>query len=300
MYYVGGTQQFTHVEQDSDGNILASQPGKWASTNEAVATIDQTGLATWRGAGATELTYVIADYRRAAILHVVVHAAIPATLIASPPTVTLNEGSIAKVTLTATDIDGNPTTDFEIDNVVSSDPTAAEALIIGPQEYLVLGKLPGGCQITVFSGAISAAFNVDVLALITQPEADARYRQLSVIVPASDVAKDIPIEHGDQAGSLAIAWTRAARAHHVRMIGDLAITLSDLLPHEFAFIDVDQDGFGAHAFSLALDPALPELSWDGMITPSESPEPDTRDSYLIHNQGDRTAVIRTWTKLSTA
>jgi hypothetical protein len=53
---VGATQQFTATLLDLHGNPIAGPPVTWSSLDEAVATVDGTGLATGVGVGATTIT----------------------------------------------------------------------------------------------------------------------------------------------------------------------------------------------------------------------------------------------------
>ena len=52
----GGSQQFTAVAKDSSGNTVASPMLSWKSSNTAVATVDQSGLANAVGVGTAGIT----------------------------------------------------------------------------------------------------------------------------------------------------------------------------------------------------------------------------------------------------
>jgi hypothetical protein len=51
-----GTQQFTAVSMDANGNTLTGVPLNWASSNTAVATVSATGMASAVGTGTTSIT----------------------------------------------------------------------------------------------------------------------------------------------------------------------------------------------------------------------------------------------------
>jgi uncharacterized protein YjdB len=54
---VGHTQQFTATADDATGTQLTTEPTfLWSSNNTAVATVDDTGLATAKGAGTALIT----------------------------------------------------------------------------------------------------------------------------------------------------------------------------------------------------------------------------------------------------
>lgn len=53
---VGGTQQFTAVAKDSMGNVVTGAALVWASSNTAVATVSNAGLATAKAAGSAGIT----------------------------------------------------------------------------------------------------------------------------------------------------------------------------------------------------------------------------------------------------
>lgn len=305
-YYVGGQTQFTHTEYDALGATLAPQAGVWHSSNLSVATIDSTGLASWLAAGETELSYVLGDYRRAALFHAVVHPLVPAALSAAPSSVNVYPEGVAQVQITAADSGGHPITDFAIDSVVSSDPTVATAIILGPRSYLALGIALGSAQITVFSGPISAAFTVNVNAPpggLSLGDADARYRQLGVVIPDSQISKVVAVEHVGSgsgiSGTLAIAWTLATRAHHILLSGDLVVTVSALAVGDFTHFDVEQDATGGHTFTLALS-GLPPLVDDNGVVPTVTVTPSKQDSFLLYNQGARVIFGRTWQNVPTS
>src|SRR5216684_1430396 len=53
---VGSTVQLTATTKDSAGNVLTGRAVTWASSNEAVATVNSTGLATGVAAGQATIT----------------------------------------------------------------------------------------------------------------------------------------------------------------------------------------------------------------------------------------------------
>jgi hypothetical protein len=67
---VGGTQQFVATAYDLHGQILASPPLSWSSSGDAVATVDQSGLATGIGGGSATVMAAIGSLSGAASLTV--------------------------------------------------------------------------------------------------------------------------------------------------------------------------------------------------------------------------------------
>jgi hypothetical protein len=78
-----GTQQFMAVLTDLHGDVLSGPPVAWASSNGAVATVDQTGLATAVGAGVVTITATAARVTGSAQLTVVVPVVAFTTVIGS-------------------------------------------------------------------------------------------------------------------------------------------------------------------------------------------------------------------------
>lgn len=304
VHYVGTQTTFSHHEFDASNGALPPQLGTWISTNPSVATIDQAGVASWLAAGDTDIVFSIPSMARFATHPVTVHSAIPVSLTATPDTVHLTPNSVERVTVTALDSDGDPIPDLELDSIISTDEAVATIIQLEkvpgqPPQFLMLGVAVGGCIITIEAGPSSANVNADVLEDFSQSDADARYRRLSIVVPAGDVQKDQPMIHAPMSGSFDLHWTPATRAHQFKMNGDLTVHLFDLPQWEYAFLDVMQDGVGGHIFRLVLDAALPPIAWDTSIEPDETPDLNTRDSYMVYREIARTLAARTWQKVAT-
>lgn len=70
LFAVGDTLRFTARPVDANGNIVANATIAWSSTDEAVATIDATGLATAVGDGSADITAMIRGLTAAAAVTV--------------------------------------------------------------------------------------------------------------------------------------------------------------------------------------------------------------------------------------
>lgn len=294
--YVGGQKQFNHAEFDASGNPLASQSGRWTASNPVVASIDQTGLATWLGSGEVDILFVVGDFRHAGSIHEVVLAQEPAFLTMTPSTVTVYPGSLARVTVVATDINHNVLDPFTYDSIVSSDPSF-DLIDIDGQSFMVLGITIGGGNATIIAGSVSQQVNVDVVASpagMSQTDADARYRQLSVIIPDSQVSKVATVDHGTLVtGTPTITWAFNARAQSQKLSQNTVTTLTGIPVGEFLYVDLFTGAGGfTHHFTVS---GLPALDWDnGNVEPDLTLSSNSRDSFMFYNEGARTVAARTY------
>lgn len=307
-FIVGTHTQFSHSEVDPQGNAIPPQAGSWSVSNPAVASITIDGLASWNAPGQTLVLYVIQAYQKFGALQATVHAASVVSLTASPATVTLYPGSLARITIHAFDVHGNPVLDFDLTSMVSSDYSVADIIQIdrvgldAPQ-FLVVGVSPGTCQVTAFVGTASVALNADVLNIgiptgLSQAEADARYRQLGVVIPDSEVSKVPRVDKPDASGAVTYTWLRTERAMHFKLVGDLTATIVGLPVGEFMYFDVDT-GAGGHALSFVPGGGLPVIEPDDNVVPVISQGANLQDSFMLYHEGPRLALSRTWKGIPT-
>ncbi|MGB7923032.1 MAG: lamin tail domain-containing protein, partial [Pyrinomonadaceae bacterium] len=82
---IGGTQQFTARAFDANNNEIVGVQFTWTSSNKAVATIDQNGLATALGLGTTTITASAQNLSDTAKLTVVARTVVINEVLADPP-----------------------------------------------------------------------------------------------------------------------------------------------------------------------------------------------------------------------
>ena len=282
-YYVGADAQFAHTELDGNGNPLPPQAGVWSVSNTLVASITATGLASWVAPGETDVTFVIPSAHRAGSFHAVVHSAIPATLTATPASLTVYPGDVQLVEVTAHDSLAVLISDLTIGSAVSSNDAIATVLMLTATSFLVLGVANGSCTITVTAGAVSTPVAVSVV---------------PILIPDSQVTKTPTVALGDVSGAVPLTWTLASRAKSMRLVGDTVSTLGDFPVGEFAHVDVVQDGVGGHAHTFAYSGPVP-LEPNDNVTPVQSQGPNRQDTYLFYRYSTRVAYSRTWFNILT-
>ena len=101
---VGGTAQYTATLRDASGNILTGQLVTWASTDPAVATVNQSGLATAVAAGAATISATSGGATGTATLSV---TAPVASVVVTPSAVSQNAGATQQLVATLRDGSGN-------------------------------------------------------------------------------------------------------------------------------------------------------------------------------------------------
>jgi hypothetical protein len=302
-YYVGGTTQFAHRERDENGGLLPQALGRWSVSNPAVAEIDQSGLAHWLAPGDTEIIFVIDSYKRAGFFAAHVGATAPTTLVPSPSSVTLYPATIDAVSFAALDTLGHALTDFALDGASSSDEAIASVVSVFAKEIIVLGRAAGDVTITATSGSASVDIpvTVEVAAFLSEADADARYRQLGIRIPDSDVTKTPAVDLGnDVSGAVLLAWDYDRRAVAMGLVGDTTITLTDLPVGEFQHVDVETQA-GGHALAFVMGAGMPRVEWDDDEgAPLLVTAPNRRESFMFHNDVRGYIVAsRTWQNVPT-
>jgi len=282
-HYVGGSTQFAHSDFDPLGNPLAAQSGTWSVSNPVVASIDQTGLASWLAPGTVDVLFLIMPSRKVGALHEVVQSAIPATLTATPSSITVTPGDVQFVEMTAHDSLAVLITDLVVDSAVSSNDGIATVLMLTATSFLVLGVAVGSCSITVSAGVATATVAVSVV---------------PILITDAQVTKTPTVALGDVSGAVPLTWTLASRAKSMRLVGNTISMLGDFPVGEFAHVDVVQDDVGgwAHEFTYT-GPAL--FEWNNNLAPTQSPGPARQDSYVFYRYSTRVVGSRTWFNILT-
>lgn len=105
---IGNTAQFTATARDAAGNTVSGVTFTWTSSDDAVATVDGSGLATARGNG--EVTITASASGKSSMSALVVAQQV-ATVTVSPTSATLGAaGATQQFSATAVDANGNPVT----------------------------------------------------------------------------------------------------------------------------------------------------------------------------------------------
>lgn len=181
---VGLDREFTVMGTFSDGSQLdmTTHPKvTWTSSDPAVASIDQLGLATGADEGGTLITAVFDDASGQVASSPVLLSVVPALLegiVVDPLTASTAAGSTAQFFATGTFSDG---TSADISNDVlwtSGDP----ALATVDNDGTAHGQSPGGVEITATAGELTAT------AMFTVTDAELVSVQLEPAAPA-----DLPV-----------------------------------------------------------------------------------------------------------
>lgn len=152
---IGATQQFSVDARDEQGNDLDPSRVEWSSTNEAVATVDASGLATAQSAGTTE---IVASADGAADTATVSVDPLADALTVTPAEDTIRSvGDTLRLTAEATDRNGHPVEDPEF-VWSSSDSSVATVDSAG----LVEAASEGDAEIVAFADAASDTSRIAV------------------------------------------------------------------------------------------------------------------------------------------
>jgi len=168
---VGGTVHLQAEPLDANGNTLSNRTVTWTSSNNAVATVDNTGLVTGVSPGADTITAT--SEGKSGTAGIAVTSAVPASIAVAPSSITVTAGQTSQLTATVKDANGS---------VIAGAPVAwtvdkPSVAIVG-STGLVSGQAAGTATVTATSG--SAHFDVQVT--VTPPPANA------VVVSPSTVA----------------------------------------------------------------------------------------------------------------
>ena len=149
------TLPLTAILKDAAGNSLTGREVTWASSDDAVATVTQTGLVTGVAGGFVTITATSEGQSGTAAVTV---TPLPvATVTVDPATASVNEWATQQLTATLKDAAGNPLTGRVV-TWESSDPALATVTETG----LVTGRAVGSVTITATSEGQSGAAVVTV------------------------------------------------------------------------------------------------------------------------------------------
>ncbi len=159
---VGETVHFQADALDGTGNVLPDRTITWASSNTAVATVDNTGLVTAISTGATTITATSEGKTGSA--GIAVASAVAASITVAPTSVTITTGQTSQLTATVKDANGA---------VISGAPVVWTVdhsnIALVSSTGLVTGQAPGSAIVTATSGSVS----VNVPITVTLPPANA-------------------------------------------------------------------------------------------------------------------------------
>ena len=149
----GQTQQFEAMAATADGLVIPDVEFTWTSSDDGVATVDQSGLALGVGAGEVSITVTADDISGTAMLTVTEPPPPPpmvASVSVTPPTASIEEGDTQQFIAVATAADGMFIPDAPI-TWVSSDESVATISTNG----LATGADAGEVTITATAGGVS-------------------------------------------------------------------------------------------------------------------------------------------------
>ena len=102
---LGGTQQYVATVSDQHGNPMSADV-VWSSSDESIATVDQSGLATAVSAGTVTITASVESVSGSATL--TVEAPVVGSIEVAPLDATLEPGGTQQFAATILDVNGNP------------------------------------------------------------------------------------------------------------------------------------------------------------------------------------------------
>ena len=159
---VGGTVHLQAEPLDANGNPLANRTVTWTSSNNAVATVDNTGLVTGVAPGADTITAT--SEGKSGTAGVAVTSAVAASIAVAPTSVTVTSGQTSQLTATVKDASGSVIAGAPVSWTVDK-PSVA---IVG-SSGLVSGQSAGTATVTATSGSV----HIDVPVTVTLPPANA-------------------------------------------------------------------------------------------------------------------------------
>src|SRR6266566_2823478 len=107
---VGGTVQFVAVPLDATGTALGGRIIVWASSNQAVANVNTSGVATAAATGSTTIAATSEGHSGTATLTVTAVTVPVASVTVSPASASVQAGQAVQLTATPKDASGNPLT----------------------------------------------------------------------------------------------------------------------------------------------------------------------------------------------
>ena len=218
---LGATTQLSGAVQDAFGNPLAGDV-TWASADEAVVTVDGSGVATAVANGEADVTASFEALSGSATLTVAQAAATVAITPANPVT---SIGGTVQLAGSAEDANGNP-----IANASIAWSSASESIATVDSDGLVTGVAEGQAEITATSGTASGTATTTVTAAPFEPTADVTIdgdlSAATITIPAGVTATLTGDATLSSAGDITIAGTLTGDCTAVTVAsgGDLTIT----------------------------------------------------------------------------
>src|SRR6266568_4712319 len=154
---VSGTVQFVAVPLDSTGTALGGRIIVWASSNQAVANVNTSGVATAAATGSTTIAATSEGHSGTATLTVTAVTVAVASVTVSPASASVQAGQTVQLTATPKDASGNPLTGRTV-TWTSSNTSAGTVNASG----LVTGVVVGSTTITATSEGQSGTSVVTV------------------------------------------------------------------------------------------------------------------------------------------
>ena len=154
---LGDTLRLTAEAFDANGHAVAGAEFSWGTSDDAVATVDATGLVTAAANGAVAITAAAGEATGSAAVTV---AQVVGSVTVAPDTATFVEGDTLRLAATATDANGHLVTAVEF--VWWSGDTAVAVV---DTSGLVTGVGAGRVQVTATSAAVTGRAQLTVVAL---------------------------------------------------------------------------------------------------------------------------------------
>src|SRR5437879_6284477 len=152
---VGQTAQLTATPQDANGNPLSGRTVTWTSSNQAVATVNATGLVTGAAAGAATITAT--SEGKSGTAAVTVTPVPVASVAVTPASASIQTGGTIQLTATPKDANGKPLTGRTV-----AWTSANGAVATVSTSGLVTGVATGTTTITATSEGQSGTSSVAV------------------------------------------------------------------------------------------------------------------------------------------
>jgi len=154
---IGATRQFTAVALDGTGAVIPGVVFLWTSSDAAVATIDQTGLATSTGAGAATISASALGRTGISVLTVSLTST-PVAVVVTPGAATISGyGSTQQFSAIALDGQGNAVPGVSF-TWATSDSVVATIDASG----LAVGQSIGATTVTASTGQVSGSASLQV------------------------------------------------------------------------------------------------------------------------------------------
>jgi len=154
---IGATRQFTAVALDGTGAVIPGVVFLWTSSDAAVATIDQTGLATSTGAGAATISASALGRTGISVLTVSLTST-PVAVVVTPGAATISGyGSTQQFSAIALDAQGNAVPGVSF-TWATSDSVVATIDASG----LAVGQSIGATTVTASTGQVSGSASLQV------------------------------------------------------------------------------------------------------------------------------------------